>query len=213
MKKFSVLTLLFAMPLLAYLFFASGVNSFGRLPKLTKNIAPVRNFDSLDGNPVQLENKITILGFFGDQIKEMHGHAFNLNWVIYKDYHAFRDFQFVIVARDGNQKEAKELLDIMSRTTDVGKWNFIFGSPEEIRGLFASLQTDLVLNKNFATERVFIIDKKRTLRGRDDDEDKGITLYGYNTSSVGELKHKMVDDVKVILAEYRLKLKKYDHKD
>jgi hypothetical protein len=45
------------------------------------------------------------------------------------------------------------------------------------------------------------------LRGRDDDEEEG-TLYGYDTSSVAELNKKMTDDVKVILAEYRLALKK-----
>jgi hypothetical protein len=49
------------------------------------------------------------------------------------------------------------------------------------------------------------------LRGRDDDEDVG-TLFGYNASSVAELNNKMTDDVKVILAEYRLALKKNNTK-
>ena len=47
----------------------------------------------------------------------------------------------------------------------------------------------------------------RSLRGRDDDNDSG-TLYGYNSSSVAELTKKMTDDIKIILAEYRLALKK-----
>lgn len=213
MKKFSVLALLFAMPLLAYLFFASGVSNFGKLPKLTKNVAALNGFTSLDGTPVKFENEISVLGFFGDQVKEMHGHAFNINWVIYKDYHQFDDFQFVIVAENGSQAEAQELLDIMSRTTNTSRWRFVFGTPTQIQELFNSLKTDLSLNENNATERVFIIDKDRTLRGRDDDEDKGMILYGYNTSSIAELKNKMVDDVKVILAEYRLELKKYNTKN
>ena len=37
---------------------------------------------------------------------------------------------------------------------------------------------------------------------------KLVPLYGYNTSSVAEINKKMTDDVKVILAEYRLALKK-----
>ena len=41
----------------------------------------------------------------------------------------------------------------------------------------------------------------------DDDEDEG-TKYGFNTSSVADLNNKMEDDVKIILAEYRLALKK-----
>jgi hypothetical protein len=46
------------------------------------------------------------------------------------------------------------------------------------------------------------------LRGRDKDDD-GNELYGYDTGSIGVLNNKMNDDVKVILAEYRLELKKY----
>ena len=58
-----------------------------------------------------------------------------------------------------------------------------------------------------STPFVFIVDKDRNLRGRDDDNDIG-TLYGYNSSSVAELTKKMTDDIKIILAEYRLALKK-----
>lgn len=210
MKKFLVLTFLFALPLLAYLFFASGVNHFGRLPILTKKISSIQQFTSLDGTPVRLKNKITILGFFGDDVQEMHGHAFNLNWIIYKDYHEFYDFQFVFLAQDGTQTEVKALMKEMSKTTDLEDWHFIFGTPEEIQKVFNSLDTNLDLNANMATTHVFIVDKNRALRGRDDDEEEGLVLYGYETSSVAELKDKMVDDVKVILAEYRLELKKYN---
>ena len=208
MKKFIVLGLLFALPLVAYLFFASGVHNFGKLPVLTEKITDLGAFSKADGSSVQLQEKITVLGFFGDQISEMHGHAFNLNWVIYKDYHEFYDFQFVILVKDGNQKQVEELKKEMSQTTDMTDWNFVFGEEQAIQNTFKSLQTDLKLNAGSATERVFIIDKNMALRGRDDDDDK--ILYGYDTSSVAELKNKMVDDIKVILAEYRLELKKYN---
>ena len=59
---------------------------------------------------------------------------------------------------------------------------------------------------------LFIIDKERNLRGRDDDEKVG-TLFGYNAQSVAEINNKMVDDIKVILAEYRRALKKYNNTD
>jgi hypothetical protein len=54
---------------------------------------------------------------------------------------------------------------------------------------------------------VFIVDKDQNLRGRNNDEDEG-TKYGFDTTSVAELNNKMEDDVKIILAEYRLALKK-----
>lgn len=208
MKKFFVLLVLFALPIVAYLFFASGVNNFGKLPVLTKQINPLTAFISLNENEVKLKDKITILGFFGNQVQEMQGQAFNLNWVIYKDYYKFSDFQFIILAENGTQEQVKNLKQEMAKTTDVQKWNFVFGDSTEIHKLFKSLKTNLTLNENLAINKVFIIDKKLALRGRNDDN--GEILYGYDTSSVAEIKDKMVDDVKVILAEYRLKLKKYN---
>lgn len=210
MKKFLVLFLLFALPIVAYLFFASGVHNFGKLPILTERISAIDPFTSLDGKPVELNNKITILGFFGDHPEAMSGNAFNVNWVIYKNYHEFHDFQFVILAKNGSQEQAEELMKEMAKTTDTDEWRFVFGSEAQIRELFKSLKTDLTLDEHLSTSRMFIIDKKMALRGRDDDEEEGKLLYGYNTSSVAELKDKMDDDVKVILAEYRLKLKKYN---
>ena len=35
-------------------------------------------------------------------------------------------------------------------------------------------------------------------------------MYGYNSSDIAEISNKMVADVKVILAEYRRALKKYN---
>ncbi|MCK5678271.1 MAG: hypothetical protein KAH72_07320, partial [Flavobacteriaceae bacterium] len=60
----------------------------------------------------------------------------------------------------------------------------------------------------------FIIDREMNLRGRNDDEDipDGF-LYGYNAESVAAIHQKMVDDVKVVIAEYRLSLKKNKKQD
>jgi hypothetical protein len=71
------------------------------------------------------------------------------------------------------------------------------------------LRTNLNLSPGKSSPYVFIIDKEINLRGRDDDEDVG-TLYGFNSQSVAEINNKMVDDVKVILAEYRRAWKKYN---
>ena len=73
-----------------------------------------------------------------------------------------------------------------------------------------SLYSNLNLSQGKSSPYVFIIDKEVNLRGRDDDEDVG-TLYGFNSQSVAEINNKMVDDVKVILAEYRRAWKKYNN--
>jgi hypothetical protein len=48
MKKNSVLFVLFILPIVAYLFFASGVNGFTKLPTITPNTADLGNWESLD---------------------------------------------------------------------------------------------------------------------------------------------------------------------
>ena len=90
-------------------------------------------------------------------------------------------------------------------------WNFVYSSPNEIEKVFNSLGSNYSLDANMASPYVFIIDKDRSLRGRDDDDDVGL-LYGFDSSDYSEVNNKMSDDVRVILAEYRLALKKYNSK-
>lgn len=208
-KKYLVLGILFVFPIVIYLFFASGINNFAKLPVLTKDIPEVERWTSLSGTPVKFNNKITILGFWGNDLDEKKGDAFNLNQKIYKRFYQFKDFQFVIAVQDSLQDEIKEIISEIEIGvgTDMVKWNFIFGTPNEIEDLFNSLKSDVILSDKQSTSTVFILDRESKLRGRDDDEDVG-TLYGYNASSVASLNNKMTDDVKVILAEYRLALKK-----
>ena len=92
---------------------------------------------------------------------------------------------------------------------NLKKWNFIPTTQTNIEMVFDSFKTNLELDKNYSTPYVFIVDRDLSLRGRDDDEDIGL-LYGFNSQSVAEINNKMVDDVKIILAEYRLALKKND---
>jgi len=207
-KKYIVLGILFVFPIVIYLFFASGINNFAKLPILTENLPEINFWSTLDGSPVQLNDKITVLGFWGNDLENKKSDAFNLNQKIYKRFYQFKDFQFVIAVQDSLQDEIKKIISEIQIGvgTDMVNWKFIFGNPQQIETLFKSLQSDVVLSPKQSTSIVFIVDKDRTLRGRDDDEDVG-TLYGYNASSVASLNNKMTDDVKVILAQYRLALK------
>ena len=211
-KKYFVLCILFIFPIVIYLFFASGKNNFALLPVLTENVNEIKNFKTLSGEKIQLEDKISILGFWGEDLSEKKGDALNLNQKIYKRFYQFNDFQFVMVLENGQQDQVNTLKEELQEGagTDLVKWRFVFGSPEEIHDLFDSLRTNLNLSQGKSSPYVFIIDKEVNLRGRDDDEDVG-TLYGFNSQSVAEINNKMVDDVKVILAEYRRAWKKYNH--
>ncbi|WP_028377460.1 hypothetical protein [Leeuwenhoekiella sp. MAR_2009_132] len=203
MKKFLVLGVLFILPIVAYLFFASGIHNFAKLP-IIENDIPELNFT----NEVKLQDKITVLGFLGTTIERDGGDLFNLNQKIFKSFREFDDFQFVYLVPDTiDDEELKSVLDEISLLTDISNWYFIKTSQENINKTFESLKSPYTLSQDGGSPYIFILDKDRSLRGRDDDEDYGV-LYGYDSSDIAELANKMKDDVKIILAEYRLALKK-----
>lgn len=205
MKKNIVLFVLFVLPIVAYLFFASGVNSFTTLPVITPKVADFGDWKSLNGKKVSLDKKITVLGFSGSNILENRGNYFNLNEKIYKRYNGFEDLQFVILCPIGTEKEAQKIVDALSPFTDVKNWNFVFASNEEIQRFYDQLHLKEKLNQNLGTSNVYIIDKDRSLRGRKDKEEY---KEGYDTFHPSELSNEMLDDFKIILYEYRAALKK-----
>lgn len=202
MRKYIVLTILFVLPLVVYLFFASGINHFAQLPVLTSNVVDVSEYSN-----ETFKNKITILGFFGNNVQDKHGDALNLNQKIYKRFYQFKDFQFIMIQPKGTNELTQNLQnDLKTGTdTDLINWKFISVQDDNLKKVFNSLNTDISLDSKLGTPYVFIIDRDSNLRGRDDDD--GVK-YGYDSRSVADINNNMLDDVKVILAEYRMALKK-----
>jgi len=205
MKKNIVLFVLFVLPIVAYLFFASGVNSFTKLPVITPKVADFGHWKSLKNEKVSLDNKITILGFSGFNILKNRGNFFNLNEKIYQQYHTFKDLQFVVICPLGTEDDAQKIVDALGAFTDVSQWHFVFTSPEEITAYYSQLKLVGKLDADFGTPNVYILDKERNLRGRK--EKKGYK-EGYNTFHPADLSNEMLDDFRVILYEYRAALKK-----
>tara|TARA_B110000003_G_C16643806_1_gene531210 strand:- start:874 stop:1536 length:663 start_codon:yes stop_codon:yes gene_type:complete len=210
-KKKIVLGVLFIFPIVIYLFFASGKNNFAKLPVLSEDVLELDIFKSFEERKVRLKDKITILGYWGDNLNFKKAEALNLNEKIYKRFYEFNDLQFVIIMQEKKESEIKLLKNELrdGAGTNLLKWNFLTSSKENIERHFNSLKIPLILEKNLSSPYVFIIDKEKKLRGRNDDEDIGV-LYGFDARSVAEINKKMIDDVKVILAEYRLALKRYN---
>ena len=209
-QKYLILSFLFFFPIFIYIFLASGINNFAKLPILTTNVLDIEN---ISGNEkgITLKDNISILGFWGGDVNLRKSEALNLNQKIYKRFYQFQDFQFVFLTTKDQENNINNLKEELTRGvgTDLEKWNFIFTDESEIQKIYNSLSTDIELSDENATPYVFIIDRDLNLRGRDDDGDIG-KLYGFNAESVAEINNKMVDDVKIILAEYRLALKKND---
>ena len=188
--------------MVVYLFFASGVNNFAKLPTLKDNVTSTSIYSD-----VTLEDKISIIFFLGSNIVERQGDALNLNQKIYKRFYQFDDFQFVAICPLGSETQANSLKNKLESgtNTNMEKWNFIFLQRDSIIEIFNSLSSDVNLDYNYGSPFVYIVDKKLSQRGRNDDN--GIK-FGYDSRSVADINNFMVDDVKIILAEYRLALKK-----
>ena len=202
MRKYIVLTILFVLPLIVYLFFASGINNFAKLPVVTQDVMEISGISN-----ESIKNKITILGFFGKNVKDRYGDAGNLNQEIYKRFHEFVDFQFIILQPPGTKQLTDDLLLELNRLTQTNfkNWKFVSLSEKDLVKVFESLKTNLKLDSDLGTSHVFIIDRDGNLRGRDDSN--GVK-FGYDSRFVADINNNMVDDVKVILAEYRMALKK-----
>jgi hypothetical protein len=202
LKKYFVLTILFVLPLVAYLFFASGINNFAKLPILEKDVLNVDTFSEKT-----FDNKISILIFLGNNIQKKKGDILNLNQKIYKRFYEFNDFQFIALGPIEIKKQIEDLVGQLSTgtNTEMTKWFFLFQDSEDTKNIFKSLRTNLELDEFGGSPYVFIVDKNGFLRGRNDSD--GIK-FGYDIRSVAELNNYMVDDIKIILAEYRLALKK-----
>ena len=210
LKKYLILGFLFFFPIFVYVFLSTGINNFAKLPVLTETVMDIENIEGNTAN-VSFKNKISVVAFWGGDVNNKKSEALNLNQKIYKRFYEFQDFQFVLL-HDKSDNEAIEDLksDLVSGVgTDLKNWNFIPTTQSNIKMIFDSFKTNIELDNSFSTPYVFIVDRNLSLRGRDDDEDIGM-LFGFNSQSVAEINNKMVDDVKIILAEYRLALKKND---
>ena len=207
MKKFLVLGILFALPITAYLFFASGKNNFARLPVLTENVDDISNFESNTDSTLTFQENISVVAFFGSELENIKGNTFNLDKKILEKYYDFDDFQFVLILPSETKEETASFVEEFKKISESSKWKIAYGSSEMISKVFESFKTPHKLDQDDYSPYVYIVDKDRNLRGRDDDEKYG-KIYGYDSRDVAELNNKMNDDVKVILAEYRLALKR-----
>jgi DNA-directed RNA polymerase subunit F len=193
-----------------YVFLSTGINNFAKLPVLTQTVMDIENIEGNSAN-VSFKNKISIVAFWGGDVNSKKSEALNLNQKIYKRFNEFQDFQFVLLHNKNDNQAIEDLKSelVSGVGTDLKNWNFIPTTQSNIKMIFESFKTNIELDQSFSTQYVFIVDRDLSLRGRDDDEDIGV-LYGFDSQSVAEINNKMVDDVKIILAEYRLALKKND---
>jgi len=204
MKKFWVLFALFIVPLIFYLLLTTGINNFSKLPVVTPNINDISAFSTSNNEQLTLKSKISVLCFLGDSLLERKTNALNLNEKIYKHFYQYKDFQMIALLPIGVEHKVEQLKKELGYTTNLENWHFLFGSADDLNTFNNSLKSQTNLDHLNYSPLSFIVDKDQNLRGRtDDDKAKNGLLYGYDASIVSPIHQKMVDDIKVLLAEYR----------
>jgi hypothetical protein len=200
------------LPIAIYLIFSTATHNSLFLPTISKANADIpANWVGLNQEKISMKDKITVLGFVGNNVIENRGNFFNLNQKIYNKYKGFKDFQMVMVTTVGNEAKAKQIIEELAPITgEMTGWKFVFATPEEIQTFYDSYKLVGKLDTNFGTPDVIIVDKELNHRGRKGKNKKGQEEYkeSYNTISAADLHNEMTDDVKIILREYRLALKK-----
>lgn len=201
-----MLVVLFALPLVAYLFFLQGKHHFDKLPVMRDSIGTLSEFRTIEGNPVQLKDSVSVITFLGNQPYQRLGYVSNINEKIYKEFHEFESFQMISIVPESGIQDISEIRYQMSETTDIEDWHFITASDVQIENFFNSLDVRFTINNDLSSNFAFITDKNGALRGREaDDEDPAV--YGYDTESIAALQKTMIDDMRVLLAEYRFAFK------
>jgi hypothetical protein len=122
----------------------------------------------------------------------------------------------VMILPEGNQDKIKAImLEFRRLSNDLKNWHFLFGKPEAIETYYNTFKFKNKLDAFTGSPFVYILDKEKSLRGRKGQKIKGKVEYRecYNTISAAELHNEMSDDVKILLREYRLALKKNKRKD
>lgn len=202
LKKFLVLFTLFVVPLLFYIFLSKGIYHYSNLPILTEQIEDLPS-------PETFKNQFSVVCFLGDDLEASKSGLFNLNEVIYKRFNQNLYFQAVVIVPEGKEEEALKIQERLGTYTDASRWKFVFLSKEEIVSIFNSFNSPYLINNNFGSEYVFIVDRELRLRGRKDDEDVSDgRLYGYDINSVAILKNKMRDDIGIIYYQLKKSMEK-----
>jgi len=213
MKRKIVLLSLLVLPLAMYVYFSMAKHNSLYLPIITKNVDEAPAGKTLDSKTVQLKGSISIIGFLGKDIRKKKETIFNINQKLNSKYKEFKDFQIVMVVPDGAQQEVQDVAAELKTMADITNWKFIFAQPADISAFYNSLKVREPLGEDLSTYNIFIVDKERSLRGRKGENKKtGKDEYkdAYNSFSAAELHNDMTDDVKIVLREYRLALKKND---
>ena len=214
-KKPLVLSVLFFLPVLFLLFLYPSKHNYETLDIVQTNIPELYNFKTLDGDSIQLEGHLSVVGFLGNNPMDNATFALNLKELIYDKFLGFKRFQVLALVPYSAKQQVLELNKELNAFAPLQYWKFAFGAEEAIKEAYTNFKITRPLKVNLSSNYVFVVDRERHQRGRLDDRikseiDTHSTVYpmnSYNVLEISDLKNKMSDDIRILFTEYRQKRK------
>lgn len=224
-KKYSILFAILFLPTLLYLLFVygKGEQNFAHLPfvtytdvngELQNRQAPDFGFVNQDSALVTLEDlkgKVYVVDFFFTSCPSICPIMTANMLKLQKRFSSYDDFVQVSFTVDPERDTPTVLKDYAEqRMVNTDKWHFLTGEKDSIYSVaydyLSSAMEDPTAPGGFLhTEYFVLVDKEGRLRSREDEQGNIIGVYdGTEAQDIRDL----IDDIKVLIAEYNLELKK-----
>ena len=209
-KRYAVLIILFFLPVAFLLMLYPAKHNYLALDVVKEDVQEIKTISDY-----ALEDHITVIAFFGKKPLERATGASNLKELIYDKFKGFKKFQIIAFLSPEGEADLPALKKEIESHEDLKYWHFVFLDDDSTQHIFNGLKSDLTLDGNLSTSRVFIVDGDLNQRGRLDDRterevEKQMAVYdltSYDCVEVAILKNKMSEDVRVLFTEYREKRK------
>lgn len=224
-KKYLILFAILFLPTILYLLFVygKGEQNFAHLPFVTytdvngetqNRKAPEFGFVNQDGDTItnkDLEGKVYLVDFFFTTCPSICPIMTANMMKVQERFAHYDDFHTVSFTVDPKRDSPSVLNQYATeRMLNTEKWDFLTGEKDSLYSvayhyLSSAMEDSLAAGGFLHTEYFVLVDKEGFLRSRDDEQGNVIGVYnGTEAQHIRDL----IDDVKVLMAEYNLELKK-----
>jgi len=222
-RKYLVLFVLLLLPSLLYVYLIQGKHNFAHLPFVTYmdelgemqvRKAPSFAFTDQNGETFsseQLNGKIYVVDFFFTSCPSICPIMTANMTKIHERFAHYEDFEIISLTVDPTRDTPETLKEYaVNRKIDSPKWHFLTGEKDSLysvayKFLSSAMEDDSAPGGFLHTEYFALIDKEGNMRSREDDNGNIIGVYdGTNAAHINDL----IDDIKILIAEYNLALKK-----
>lgn len=222
-KKIGALFILLLLPSLLYIFLISGKHNFVHLPYVTymdesgqeqERAIPDFKFVNQNGDTITQDDyrgKIYVADFFFTTCPSICPVMTTNMKEVYGKFGERADF--AIISHTVNpEKDSVPVLKkyAVERGVDHPNWNFVTGNKDDIYDIgFNSYLVNAMEDESapggfLHSEYFVLVDKEGHIRAREDDN--GNVIGVYDGTSYAEVK-KLMEDIKVLVAEYQLEKK------